>query len=66
MLLAAWGGALLFLASLGYCGWFYLVRLGDAAAAAPETSATAIAADVALFTTFALHHSILARTGVKA
>jgi protein-S-isoprenylcysteine O-methyltransferase Ste14 len=66
MLVAAWGGALLFLASLGYFGWFYLVRLGDAAAAAPETSATAIAVDVALFTTFALHHSILARTGVKA
>ena len=66
MLVAAWGGALLFLASLSYFGWFYLVRLGDAAAAAPETSATAIAVDVALFTTFALHHSILARTGVKA
>jgi hypothetical protein len=66
MLVAAWGGALLFLASLSYFGWFYVVRLGDAAAAAPETSATAIATDVALFTTFALHHSILARTGVKA
>jgi protein-S-isoprenylcysteine O-methyltransferase Ste14 len=65
MLAAAWGGALLFLASLSYFGWFYLVRLGDTAAA-PETRAAAIAGDVALFTTFALHHSILARTGVKA
>ena len=65
MLVAAWGGALLFLASLGYCGWFYLVRLGDTAAE-PGTSPLAIAVDVALFTAFALHHSILARTGAKA
>jgi hypothetical protein len=65
MLVAAWGGALLFLASLSYFGWFYLVRLGDTAAE-PGTSPSAIALDVALFTAFALHHSILARTGVKA
>ena len=65
MLVAAWGGALLFLASLSYFGWFYLVRLGDTAAE-PGTSPLAIAVDVALFTAFALHHSILARTGAKA
>jgi methanethiol S-methyltransferase len=66
MLVAAWCGALLFLASLGYFAWFYLVRLGEAVALPPEAVPAAVALDVALFSVFALHHSFFARTGAKA
>lgn len=55
-------GLLAFGASLAYGGWFYVVRLGQAPAAGP---AWAIPANVALFTAFALHHSLLARSGAK-
>jgi protein-S-isoprenylcysteine O-methyltransferase Ste14 len=61
----AWGGAGVFLASLGYCSWFYLVRLREPEVAAGST-ATAVTIDVALFSVFALHHSIFARSGARA
>lgn len=65
MLAAAWCGAVLFAGALGYFGWFYLVRLGDAAGPV-AWDAPVVAVDLALFSVFALHHSVFARTGVKA
>jgi protein-S-isoprenylcysteine O-methyltransferase Ste14 len=61
----AWIGAALFVGSLLYFAWFYFVRLGRPAASS-TAPLRAIAIDVALFALFALHHSIMARPGVKA
>ena len=66
MLLAAWGGAALFLASLSCFGWFYLVRLGDAHPVSADAVLSAAAIDITLFTVFALHHSVFARIGARA
>lgn len=64
---AAWifavAGALLFVASLGYFGWCW-VRGFDAPAVTTAVDLPA-AFDVALFTLFASHHSVFARTGLK-
>ena len=61
----AWTGALLFLLSLLSFGLVYGWRLR-----APAPSSTAVWRDVLdnvlLFTVFALHHSVMARTGAKA
>ena len=64
--LFAWTGALLFLLSLLSFALVYGWRLrtpapGDPLAAWPDALANLI-----LFTVFALHHSIMARTGAKA
>jgi methanethiol S-methyltransferase len=56
-------GALLFAASLGYFGWFYLVLLGRVPAG--TLAAADLVFNVALFSGFALHHSIFARSGIK-
>jgi protein-S-isoprenylcysteine O-methyltransferase Ste14 len=62
----AWTGGALFAASLLYFLFAYLVRFGDATAAQSRaTTSAAIAWNVATFTAFALHHSVLARSGVK-
>ena len=66
MLTAAWCGAALFVVSLSYFAYFYLVRLGQAVAVPAEAVPRAVAADVVLFTLFAAHHSVFARTGAKA
>lgn len=60
-----WIGALLFLLSLLSFAAVYLLRLG---VPAPDNGTTLRDAGVnaALFTIFALHHSIMARTGAKA
>ena len=58
-----WGGALLFLLSLLYFLYSYAWRF-DATTTGP--AALAIGVNLALFSMFALHHSALARTGVKA
>lgn len=63
---ATWIGAGLFLASLLYFAWFYLVWLGQPVAVAADRVPAAVAINVALFTAFALHHSIFARAGAKA
>lgn len=59
----AWTGAALFVAALLYFGYCYAVPFGrladDAAVAGPIT------VDLLLFSAFALHHSVLARTGAK-
>ena len=63
--LFAWTGALLFLLSLLSFALVYGWRLR---VPAPETGSTIRDAveNVVLFTIFALHHSIMARTGAKA
>lgn len=58
-----WLGALLFLCSLGYFLLEYMTVFGVPAAGGAATAA--IAWDTALFTIFALHHSVCARTPVR-
>jgi len=62
--LVATAGGLLFAASLLYFVWQYL-RGFDATPAADASAARAIAVDIALFSLFALHHSLFARMGLK-
>ena len=59
----AWSGAVLFVASLTFFLYAYLVRF--AAAAPPGSWFPPAAVDVALFSAFALHHSLLARTPLR-
>lgn len=63
--LFAWTGAVLFLLSLLSFGLVYGWRLR---VPAPDTGSTIRDAidNIVLFTVFALHHSIMARTGAKA
>lgn len=63
--LFAWTGAVLFLLSLLSFGLVYGWRLR---VPAPDTGSTVRDAidNIVLFTVFALHHSIMARTGAKA
>lgn len=65
MSLFTWAGGALFFLSLVHFLWRYFFLYG---APAPETAdaATALAINAALFSVFALHHSILARTRAKA
>jgi protein-S-isoprenylcysteine O-methyltransferase Ste14 len=60
----AWSGACLFVASLIWFLYAYLVRFGSAAPAGARFRLISI--DVALFSVFALHHSLFARTPLKA
>ena len=59
-----WAGAILFFASLAYFLFTYLTTFGIAATGA--LSVPVITWNVALFTIFALHHSVFARTGIRA
>ena len=61
-----WIGALLFGLSLASGALVYGIRLGVPAPASVEPAWPLIAVNVLLFTVFALHHSLLARTGAKA
>lgn len=63
MIAAAWGGALLFSWALGYFLYAYLVRFGRQVAAGPVLAPAVV--DLALFSAFALHHSLFARTPLK-
>jgi methanethiol S-methyltransferase len=65
MKLFRWIGALLFLASLLSFVAVYGWRLRTPAPAGDDALRNAMG-NVALFTVFALHHSIMARTGAKA
>jgi protein-S-isoprenylcysteine O-methyltransferase Ste14 len=58
-----WSGALVFLLSLLSFVWMYVIRLRTSAL---DNGSAAALANVALFTVFALHHSLMARTGAKA
>ena len=60
----AMAGGLLFAGSLLYFAWQYLA--GFSALAIPGTSGRAVSINLALFTVFALHHSVFARSGLKA
>jgi protein-S-isoprenylcysteine O-methyltransferase Ste14 len=59
-----WTGAALFVASLLWFVYCYLVRFGRPIFD-PAAAFEAIAIDVLLFSAFALHHSVLARSGMK-
>ena len=60
----AWTGTLAFAASLLWFVYSYLVRFGDVE---PDGARLApVVIDIALFSVFALHHSVLARSSVKA
>jgi protein-S-isoprenylcysteine O-methyltransferase Ste14 len=61
--LFAWSGAAMFAASLGFFLYSYLVRFGRPAD--HPGVMTPLAIDAALFTFFALHHSLFARPVVK-
>jgi methanethiol S-methyltransferase len=58
-----WLGGGLFVASLGYFLWWYFLHLDGVAPPGPLV--WPVGSDVALFTVFALHHSLLARSGAK-
>ena len=60
----AWGGAALFATSLLYFLFSYSVTFGEIASG--RIDASAIGIDVALFSVFALHHSVFARNRVRA
>jgi methanethiol S-methyltransferase len=60
----AWSGAVVFVGSLIFFLYAYLVRF--AAAVPPGHWLGPAAIDVALFSAFALHHSLFARTPLKA
>ncbi len=64
MIAVAWAGGCLFVASLLYFLYAYLVRFGAAAEAGGQLRPSLI--DVLLFSAFALHHSLFARTPLKA
>ena len=57
-------GGLLFAASLAYFLWFYLAGLEGRAPS--MRAAAALAVDAALFTAFAVHHSVFARAPMRA
>lgn len=60
----AWLGGLLFVVSLGAFGVLYGITLGEPA---PDGTpvAPALLSDIVLFSLFALHHSLMARTGAR-
>lgn len=58
----AWTGAALFAISLVYFGYNYLIHFATPAASTPHG---AIPWNVALFSLFALHHSLFARTALR-
>ena len=60
----AWAGAGLFVASLGYFLFTYSITFAEITAGAVTPSPIAI--DIALFSVFALHHSIFARERIRA
>lgn len=59
----SWGGGLLFVISLAYYLYAYLVRFGIPAPSGPVVRP--LFGDLALFSAFALHHSLFARMGLK-
>lgn len=59
-----WGGALLFGAALGYFAYRFAVTFGEPAPAPADVAS--VIWNVILFTAFALHHSLFARTPVRA
>jgi protein-S-isoprenylcysteine O-methyltransferase Ste14 len=63
MAAVAWTGALVFVLSLAYFLYAYLVRFGHPAPPGPHF--VPVIVDTALFTLFAAHHSLFARIGLR-
>ncbi len=59
----AWTGALLFVISLAFYLYAYLVRFGRPTPAGPLVLPVTV--DAVVFTLFALHHSLFARIGLR-
>ena len=65
--LYALAGVAAFLGALGCFAYVYGVRLGsDGASSTPTGVVQGLAVNIGLFTVFALHHSLLARSGAKS
>jgi protein-S-isoprenylcysteine O-methyltransferase Ste14 len=60
----AWLGGIAFLGSLSYLVYFYAIVLASPAGDAARAGSHGLT-DAALFTAFALHHSVFARAGIK-
>ena len=65
MRLIAWAGGAAFVASLAYLIYFYAVILASPDGP-PALALRAVIVNVGLFSSFALHHSLLARSSAKA
>ena len=63
--LFVWLGGATFVGSLAFCGWSYLVTWSAPFGRGSLDGWLAVAADAALFSVFAMHHSVLARERVK-
>jgi len=61
----AWLGAGLFVVSLAYFLYSYAVTFGRVAASAGSGAIAPVTVNLALFTVFAVHHSVMARTAAK-
>ncbi len=61
----AWAGGALFVVALAWCFGVYLFGMPAAAAGSVSVPLTTFVVNAGLFTIFALHHSMLARSGVK-
>jgi protein-S-isoprenylcysteine O-methyltransferase Ste14 len=61
--LMVWLGGAVFVGSLGFCAWAYLITWSTPAGSA--MSWRALAVNALLLTVFATHHSLFARDGVK-
>jgi protein-S-isoprenylcysteine O-methyltransferase Ste14 len=57
-----WTGGAIFVGSLAFCAWWFLIALGRSA---PASGVQPLAFDALLFSAFAVHHSVLAREGAK-
>jgi protein-S-isoprenylcysteine O-methyltransferase Ste14 len=60
-----WAGGGLFVFALAFTAWWYARTLGRTTSPADDR-AVKLAFDAVLFSAFALHHSMFARTGVKS
>ena len=61
--LVSWAGGAIFVAALALFGWTFFLRFGQTAPEGPLLRPILI--DTLLFGLFALHHSLLARSGAK-
>lgn len=59
----AWAGALLFAGALAWFGYRYFIAFGSPVPGVLQ--ANVVAANVALFTAFAVHHTLFARTPLR-
>jgi protein-S-isoprenylcysteine O-methyltransferase Ste14 len=65
LLTFAWLGGAVFVTSLAWCFYFYAIVLGKSADVVVHSPGVAATFNLLLFSIFALHHSLLARSGMK-